>query len=188
MGKGLGCLALLALVAWIGVELIVFYEATVWMNRHWESAIGSGGWIICVVWTVAALVVGIKLGKWHAARIMGGLLNGTAGRHVLGLIGAALLAIPGLISDVFGVLLLLPVVQRLFSKVGAAVVAAVVKRTMGKMMGGGGMAGFGGMGGMQFPGGGFPGGPFPGMKPMTPDDRARFPKPAKTIDVAPEKD
>lgn len=188
MSKGLGCLVLLALVAWIGVEVIVFYEASVWMNRHWESAIGSGGWILCVVWTVVAIIIGVKLGKWHAARIMGGVLNGTAGRHVLGLIGAVLVAVPGLISDVFGVVLLLPPVQRVFSRFGALVVAAVVKRTMGKMMGGGGMAGFGGMGGMQFPGGGFPGGPFPGMKPMTPDDRARFPKPAKTIDVAPEKD
>lgn len=187
MGKGIGCVALLALAAWMGVELIVYYQVIVWMNRHWESAIGSGGWILCLGWTVVALIAGFKIGRWHAARIMGGLLNGTAGRHVLGLIGAVLLAIPGLLSDIPGLLLLLPPIQRLFGRVGAAVVSSVVKRTMGKMMGGaaGGMSG---LGGMQFPGGGFPGGPFPGMKPMTPDDRARFPKPAKTIDVAPEKD
>lgn len=187
MMRGLGCLFFLFVIAWLGVEGIVLYETAVWMNHHWESAIGTGGWIICVGWTIAALLIGIKLGRWHLARIMSGLLNGTAGKHVIGLGGAVLLAIPGLLSDIPGILMLLPPVQILLGRLGKAVVAVIIKRTMGKMMGGmaAGMAG-------GFPGGfpGMPGGggPFPGMRPMSPDERAQFPKQIKTIDTTAEKD
>ncbi len=190
--RGLGCLLLLAVIAVIGVEVIVFYEASRWLNRTFESAIGSGGWLICLIWTIAALMVGIRLGRYHVSRIMVGMLNGTAGRHLVGLIGAVLLGLPGLLTDIPGILLLLPPIQIWLGRLGAKVMASVVKRTMGKMMGGGfpGMAGgFPGMGG-GFPGmgaGGFPG-RFPGMQPMKPDDRTRFPKPGKTYDTTADRE
>jgi UPF0716 family protein affecting phage T7 exclusion len=189
MAKGLGCLVLLAAVAWIGVELIVYYEATVLLNRQFEASIGSGGWVICVVWTVLMLVIGVKLAKAHLPLIMAGLLTGTAGRHLIAVIGAILLAIPGLLSDVFGLLLLFPPVQILLGKLGTKLVSSISRFAMQRAMGGAGGPFAGGFPGGGFPGGGFPGGAFPGMKQMTPDDRARFPtkKPGKIIDVTPEK-
>jgi UPF0716 family protein affecting phage T7 exclusion len=184
MAKGLGCLVLLAAFAWFGVEAIVFYEATVFLNRQFEASIGSGGWIILLVWAVLMVVIGVKLAKAHLPQIMAGLLTGTAGRHLIAVIGAVLLAIPGLLSDVFGLVLLFPPVQILLGKLGTKLVSSISRFAMQRVMGGKGGPFAGG-----FPGGGFPGGAFPGMKPMTPDDRARFPakKSGKIIDVTPEK-
>lgn len=180
MGRSIGCLLLFAVVAWLGLEVWTWLAISRWLNHTYESSIGSGGYLLTLGWIVVSLVVGIKLARWHLSRVMVGLMNGTAGRHILGVIGAVLLALPGFLSDIPGILLLLPPVQALLGKLGAALMASVVKRSMGKMFGGG----FPGGGAA---GGGFPG-MFPGMKPMTPDDRARFNKPGKTYDTTVEKD
>ncbi len=179
MGRGLGCLLVLAVIAWLGLEVIAWLLLSRLLNHLFETSIGSGGYLLTIGWMVLSLVVGIKLARYHISRVMGGLMNGTAGRHVLGAAGAILLALPGFISDVPGLLLLLPPVQTMLSRMGAAILASVVKRSMGKLFGGG------------FPGaqlGAGSSGPFPGMKPMTPDDRARFGKPGKTYDATVEKD
>ncbi len=186
MGRAFGCLFLLAFLAWFALEIIVFAAVSGWMNRHWETYIGSGGWFICLGWTVLTVILGIKLARWHLTRVMSGILTGTAGRHLIGVAGAVLLALPGLLSDIPGLLLLLPPVQRALGRLGGAVMASVMKRTMGKMMAGGmGPGGFGGMAGMA---GMMGAGPFPGMQPMKPDEMARFPKRPKTIDTTVEKD
>ena len=181
MARGLGCLLLLLVVAWLGLEVLAYIGVSRFLNTHFESTIGSGGYLIVLLWMVGSLVIAIKLGRWHVAKVAPGILNGTAGKHVVGALGAILLGLPGLLSDVPGILLLLPPVQSLLGKLGTAVMAVIVKRSMGKMMG----AGFPGGG---FPGGGFPGGAFPGMKPLTPDDKARFGKPGKTYNTTIEKD
>ncbi len=186
MGRRIGCLLLLAVLAWLGLEVWTWLALSRWLNHTYETSIGSGGYLITTGWIVVSLVVGIKLTRWHLSRVMAGLMSGTAGRHILGAVGAVLLALPGFLSDVPGLLLLLPPVQSLLGRLGAALLASVVKRSMGKMFGGGFPGGFPG----GKPGGaaGFPSGPFPGMKPMTPDDRARFNKPGKTYDASVEKD
>lgn len=185
MGRGIGCLFILLVIAWLGVEVLAYVGASRFINTHFESTVGSGGYFIVAVWIIISLVLAIRIGRWHASQIMPGVLKGTAGRHVVGVIGAILLGLPGLLSDIPGLLLLLPPVQSLFGKLGGAVMAVMVKRTMGKMAGG-----MGGLGG-GFPGGAFPGGPFPGMQPLKPDDKARFGKPGKpgkTYDTTVEKE
>lgn len=189
MGRRIGCLVLLLLIAWLGLEVFAYIGVSRFLNHHFERYVGSGGYILVLAWIGLSLVVGYKVGRWHVARVMPGLLKGTAGGHVVGVLGAILIGLPGLLSDIPGIILLLPPVQSLFSKLGAAVMASVVKRSMGKMFGGG------------IPGGlppGFSGSPFPGMKAMTPDDKALFGKasqgkvphgkPGKTYDTTVEKD
>lgn len=182
MARGLGCLLLLFIVAWLCLEVLAYIGVSRLINSSFESTVGSGGYLIVIAWMVLSLVIAIKLGRWHVAKVAPGILNGTAGKHVVGALGAILLGLPGLLSDVPGILLLLPPVQSLLGKLGTAVMAVIVKRSMGKMIGGGFPGGF--------PNVGFPGGasPFPGMKPLTPDDKARFPKPGKTYDTTIEKE
>lgn len=192
MGRSIGCILLLAVVAWLGLEVWTWLAISQGLNRAFASDIGSGGYLLTSGWIVITLIIGIKLARFHISRVMVGLMNGTAGRHVLGAAGGVLLALPGFLSDIPGILLLLPPIQALLGTLGAAILASVVKRSMGKLFGGGGFSG-GGAGG--FPGGspgggagpGIPG-PFPGMKPLTPDDKARFNKPGKTYDTTVEKD
>jgi UPF0716 family protein affecting phage T7 exclusion len=130
---------------------------------------------------VVVAVVGGRIVKYHVAQVIPTLLVGKAGRHVVGAIGGVLLAIPGLISDIPGLLLLFPPVQAVLGNLGNALVASIIKRSMGKMFGGGASP-FGG-------GAPFPGGPslFPGMTPRA-DDQAAFPRRGKVIDTVAEKD
>ncbi len=175
MGRNLGCLFFFVVLAWLGVEVLAYIGASRFLNSHFETTVGSGGYLIVLAWMVVSLILAVKIGRWHLAQVMPGVLKGTAGRHVVGVLGAILLGLPGLLSDIPGLLLLLPPVQALLGKLGATVMSVIVKRSMGKMM-----AGFAG---------GFPGGsPFPGMKPLMPDDKARFGKSGKTYDTTAEKD
>ena len=193
MVRGLGCLLLMFVMVWLGLEVLAYIGVSRFLNSHFEKTVGSGGYLIVFLWMIVSLVIAIKLGRWHVAKVAPGILNGTAGKHVVGVLGAILLGLPGLLSDVPGILLLLPPVQSLLGKLGSAVMAVVVKRSMGKMMGGAFPGGGFPAGG--FPAGGFPGGifpnkarPFPGMKPLMPDDKVRLGKPGKTYDTTIEKD
>jgi UPF0716 protein FxsA len=178
MARGLGCLFVFVVLGWLALEVWAYVAASRFLNTHFESSVGSGGYLIVLLWIGLSLVVAIKLGRWHLSKVMPGVLNGTAGRHVVGVLGAILLGLPGLLSDLPGLLLLLPPVQSLLGKLGAAVMAVIVKRSMGKMMGGGFA------GGNPFAGGS----PFPGMRPLMPDEKARFGKGGKTYDTTVEKD
>jgi UPF0716 family protein affecting phage T7 exclusion len=193
MARGLGCLFFFVVLGWLALEVWTYVAASRFLNTHFEATVGSGGYLIVLLWIALSLVVAIKLGRWHLTKVMPGVLNGSAGRHVVGVLGAVLLGLPGLLSDIPGLLLLLPPVQSLLGKLGAAVMAVIVKRSMGKMMGGGFPGG--GFPGGGFPGGSFPGGnpfaggnPFPGMRPLMPDEKARFGKGGKTYETTVEKD
>lgn len=172
--RGLGCIGFLLFVLLLCVEFYVLLVVMGWV----KDILGP------ILVLVALMVVGVKLAQFHAKRLPLDLMSGKGGGRLIALIGALLIAVPGFITDVIGLLLQLPVVQRLFSKLGMALAASVVKRAMG-----GGFKGF--PGGAGFPGGfppgaGFPGGPFPGMKP---DDRITTGKSGpKTYDVQPDKD
>ena len=187
-----GCLALLGLVGWLTLEVWAWLALSQYLNQHFEAQIGSGGYLLTIGWMIVMFFIGVRFTKYHAARIMGGLLTGQAGRHILGAVGGVLVALPGFLSDLPGFLLLLPPVQMVLGTLGNALVAAVVKQTMGRMMGGAGGL-FGGMqaGGMM---GGL-GGMFPGMQPrsgsgpaMKPDDQFVRPKRPKIIETTVEKD
>jgi UPF0716 protein FxsA len=193
----LGCFGALLLLAWLALEGITLWWVGGLLNKAFEAQIGGSGPLLLVAWLVLAVVIGIRFARWHLQRIMAGILSGQAGRHVIGVIGAVLLAIPGLLTDVIGILLLIPAVQTGLSALGGKALAAVVKQSLGRM---GGMTGganpFAGFSGNPFgaPAGGTRSrGPvFPGMKPLTPDDRAAFPRSGKsapkTYDTTVERD
>ena len=172
--KALGCLGLLAVLSWLCLEAWAYMFTARLLNAHFAESIGSGGWWIPAVWIVAMAIVGGRIVKYHVAQVIPALLAGKAGRHVVGALGGVLIAIPGLISDIPGLLLLLPPVQTALGSLGNALVASVVKRSMGKMFGGASPFGGGAS-------------PFPGMRPRA-DDQATFPRRGKVIDTVAEKD
>jgi UPF0716 protein FxsA len=177
--RGIGCISILLFLFLLCVEFYVLLVVMGWM----KDVLGP------ILILAAMTVVGVKLAQFHMRRLPQALMSGQGGSRVIGLVGALLIVVPGFITDVVGLLLQIPLVQRLFSKAGMLVAASLVKRAMG-----GGFKGF--PGGAGFPGGfppgagfpgGFPGGPFPGMKP---DDRITSGKSSgpKTYDVQPDKD
>lgn len=172
----LGCLLLVAVAAWLSLECWVFLLVAQAMGKAWFGS-GVSGILPLLAAVVLCTYLGVVIAKRNAARIVSGLLQGTAGRHAVAALGGVLLAIPGVILKIPALLLLLPPVQRLLGGLGQLVLAAVVRRQMGKMFGGG-LAG----GGMPFPGMA----PFPGA----PDERRPFPRAArapKTIDTTAER-
>jgi UPF0716 family protein affecting phage T7 exclusion len=175
--RGIGCISILLFIFLLCVEFYVLLVVMGWMKDI------LGPLLILAVMTV----VGVKVAQFHMKRLPQALMSGQGGRRVIGLVGGLLIVIPGFITDIVGLLLQVPFVQRLFSKLGMLVAASLVKRAMGGGLGKGfpGFPGGGFPGG--FPGGAFPGGPFPGMKP---DDRITSGKAGgpKTYDVQPDKD
>ncbi|MEB3753776.1 FxsA family protein [Acinetobacter sp. MD2(2019)] len=129
--------AILEIAVWIGVAQFI------------------SGWYV-FFWFILAAVIGFKLLRSSTATIMPQLqqmqmtgqlsADKTVTQKIALAIAGILLIIPGLISDVIAVLILLPPVQKM---VVAALMSALAKRQqamMGKMMGGMGMGGanFGG--------------------------------------------
>ena len=176
--RGLGCLGVLLFLGLLTVEFYGLLLVIGWLKSDIFAAL-----LIMAGMTI----VGVKLAQFHARRLPQSLLSGQGGGRLIALIGALLIVVPGFFTDVIGLILQVPLVQRMFSKVGMMLAASLVKRAMG-----GGFKGFpggfpgGGFPGGGFPGGAFPGGPFPGMKP---DERITNGKPGpKTYDVQPDKD
>lgn len=163
MGRGLGCLGLLLVFGALCVELWGFLVVREWM----DDTLGP------ILLVIAISYIGARIAIAHGRQLPLDLLAGKAGRRLVGVIGGALLAFPGFISDIPGLLFLLPPVQIALGGLGQRIAMSLLRNAMGKMMPGGGFPG--GMGG-------FPGGPFPGMQP---DERFR--KPTKTIDTTVEK-
>ena len=180
-----GCLAILLVIAALAVEL----WAVLFVIGLTKDILGP------LLAVAATSILGAVMIRRHVAGLPKSMLDGTIGRRLIGIIGGILLAFPGFVSDVPGLLLILPPVQMLFGRLGAAIAASVAKRTMSKMFGGGMPGGFPG-GGFPggFPGSGKPGGIPPGMFPkgfpkLTPDERLSFGKSGaapKTYDVKPE--
>jgi hypothetical protein len=181
--KKFGCLFALLIVAWLCLELWVYTLVSDWVGVQFFGSKLSG-YLPVAVAIIVCLFIGIKVAKWHASRVMAGLLTGTAGKHAVGAVAGALLAMPGVLFKVPALILMIPLTQRLLGATAATILGAVVRRQMAAMMGGG----KGGFPGAGFPGAGFPGGgfPFPGRA----DDRVPFPgmkaRP-KTIDTTAER-
>ena len=169
-----GCLAILLVIAALSVELWAMLFVIGWAH----DVLGP------LMAAAATSVLGVVVIRRQLALLPKAMLDGTIGRRLICIIGGILLAFPGFISDVPGILLILPPVQALFGRLGAAIAASVAKRAMQGM--------FRGMPGAS--GGAFPGGIPPGMFPkgfpsLTPDERLPFGKPGaapKTYDVKPE--
>jgi UPF0716 family protein affecting phage T7 exclusion len=182
--RGFGCLGVLLFIGLLTVEFYGLLLVIGWLKNDIFAAL-----LIMAGMTV----VGVKLAQFHAKRLPQALLSGQGGGRLIALIGALLIVVPGFFTDVIGLILQIPPVQKLFSKVGMMLAASLLKRAMGggfKGFPGAGFPGGGFPGGFPpggFPPGGFPGGPFPGMKP---DERITTGKSGgpKTYDVQPDKD
>lgn len=168
--RKVGCLGLILLFGLLMAELWLYLELSERIDDY----------LIPILAIIVAMVVGAKVLHSAIRMLPTVVLSGGAGRVVMRAVGGGLLLFPGLGTDVIGLLLVLPGTNHLFGRMGDKILASVVKRSMGRMLGGA-------AGGMRMPPG-FPGA-FPGMKP---DDRARFgggPKSGpKTYDAKPEKD
>lgn len=179
-----GCLGILLFIGLLTVEFYGVLVVIGWLKNDIFATL-----LILAVMTV----VGVKLAQFHARRLPQALLSGQGGGRLIALIGALLIVVPGFITDVIGLILQIPLVQRMFSRFGMMLAASLVKRAMGGGFKGFPGAGFpgggfppGGFPPGGFPGGAFPGGPFPGMKP---DERITNGKAGpKTYDVQSDKD
>lgn len=130
---------------WIVVELVAWWAAAQWI----------GGWMV-FWWTLVAVFIGLGMLKGSVGGMlpmmqqgrlpMGGLPQGNLGKAIAGI----LFAVPGLVSDVLGLLLLLPPVQRRVQ----AMVQQVMLKHQDKIMQDA-MRRMGGMGGMSGSAGGF---------------------------------
>ena len=185
---------LLAIIAWIALEIWAYIRIARLMNDFL--------WPIII--QVVISIIGFNRVKAHIGMIkaqapdkesfqtgmFAAFMANRAGAHVVGIIGGVLMIIPGFITDVIGLLLVLPGLNRLAGKLGNLIIGAVVRASLAKMAGGGFPgAGFpGGFPGFPGGGGGIPGVPkgmgrFPGF--AKPDDRRAYPP--KIIDTKPEK-
>jgi len=134
------------------VLIALIAEIAVWIG----VAQFISGWYV-FFWFIIAFFIGLNMMRGSAAAIMPqmqqmkmtGQMNGdiAANGNISKLIAGFLLMIPGLISDVLALLLLIPAVQRLFRNLFMRMIArrqqAMMEKMMGGMMGnmGGGAAG-----------------------------------------------
>lgn len=184
--RGIGCLGILLVIALLSVEFYVLLVVMGWM----QDILGP------ILILIVMSVVGVKVMQFHIKRLAPSFVTGQIGGRLIGVLGGLLLVIPGFITDLIGLLLQVPLVQKLFSRFGMMLAASLAKRAMGGALGKSFSGGFPGggfpMGGFPgFPGGAFPPGGFPGLKP---DERMPMGKPTlgnggpKTYDVEPDKD
>ncbi len=136
---------------WLVLELVGWWAAAQWV----------GGWLV-FWWTLVAVFIGLGVVKNSVSGLLPSMLGGAVNPAALGTIGAGgrggnlgralagiLIALPGLVSDGLGLLLLLPPVQR---RVQAMVQRVMLKHqdqimqdAMRRMGGLGGMGGAGGL-------------------------------------------
>lgn len=113
------------------------------------------GWYV-FFWFIIAGVIGSKMMKSSMSSLMPELqrmqMTGTAnfegvlGKRLILALSGFLLAIPGLISDFFAVLILLPFTQKFVRQATASVIAKRQQKMMDDMMKNMGMGGMGGAG------------------------------------------
>jgi UPF0716 family protein affecting phage T7 exclusion len=158
----LGCLAGFAVLIVMTLEVFVFIKLAGLVDDYLGLAILAA----------AMSYAGVRLAMYHGSRLGLDLMSGNIGNRMVALIGAVLLAIPGFAHGIIGILLQIPILQRLLAKPAAALAMSMIRNTMGKMSGSAMGAGnpFGAFGGFQLKGG-----------PKIP------PGPVKTYDTTAEK-
>ncbi len=172
--RSLGCLVLLGVIGFFCAEVYVFLLVVEQTKRIW----GTPDLLAPLLAIIAISYIGVRVAIHHGRKLPQEMLSGNAGRRMLAVLGGVALAFPGFISDIVGLLLLLPPTQKVFAKSAGVLAGALARQAMARAMGGKSFPGFSPG---QMPGGGM----FPGMKP---DDRGFFPKATKTIDTTVEKD
>lgn len=134
------------------ILVMLIAEIAVWIG----VAQFISGWYV-FFWFIIAFFIGLNMMRSSAAGIMPQMQNMqmtgqmspelAANGNISKLIAGFLLMVPGLITDVLAVLLLIPGVQRLFRNLFMGIIAkrqqAMMEKMMGGMMGnmGGGAAG-----------------------------------------------
>lgn len=123
------------------ILIAIIAEIAVWIG----VAQFISGWYV-FFWFIIAFFIGLNMMRSSAASIMPqmqqmkmtGQMNGdiAANGNISKLIAGFLLMVPGLISDVLALLLLIPAVQRLFRNLFLRMIARRQQAMMEKMMGG----------------------------------------------------
>lgn len=130
-----------ALGFWLTARVLGWLAYGNWHDTEWVGAF---------VLAIIVCLIGVRIVKIKLAKMTTALLQGEPGRAMVGIAGAILIAKPGFITAILGVLLQIPWCQRRFASLGARILASLTKRAMQQMGG-------------RFPGAGaFPG--FPGMQ------------------------
>ena len=151
----IGCLVFLAALGLLALEVYVYLVFAHWAHGHFESI---NGYLEPLILIVVDGVIGVRIAQRAIAQAPMAMMTGGAGRLIVRAVGGVLIAFPGLVSDVLGLLLILPGLSHVFGRLGDKIAASIMKRSLQKM--------FGAAGGAKMPPGmAFP---FPGMKP---DDR-----------------
>ena len=131
------------------VLIAIVAEILVWIFVG--DLVGSGWYVF--FWFIAAFFIGLGMLRSSTAHIMpqmqqmqmgalGGAMDGSMAKHLPRAVAGFLLLIPGLLSDVIAVLMLLPPVQRAFKAVAMKTMMKRQQAMMDQMMGGmGGQAG-----------------------------------------------
>lgn len=111
--------------------------------------VGSAWYVF--FWFIAAFIIGLNLLKSSTSHIMPqmqqmqmtGQMNGSpqVTKYLTRAIAGVLLMIPGLLTDIVAVLMLIPAVQRYFVNLGMKAMQKRQQAMMEKMMGGMGMGG-----------------------------------------------
>lgn len=179
MLKGAGCLLLISVLGALALEVYLFLVVV----QRAEDV------VLPLVAVMATSFIGIRLTIAYGKLLPMEFMAGKAGRRIIGIMGALLLAFPGFGSDLLALPLLFPPVQALLGRFGTVLAGSLMRNAMGRM--GGKFPGGGGFPG-GFPGGG---GPFPGMQPrggfagMKPDDSVATKRggPKRIIDTTVDK-
>lgn len=168
MGKA-GCLVFFVVIGLLAVELWFVLSLAEWVSP------GNPEYLGAVLGTVVLSAIGIHLLRQRSRRLPMAMMAGTPGPAFVGLLGAGLIALPGYLSGVIGLVLQLPPLQRAFGRVASVLLMRNLQR-MAQRMGTGQVPPGAFPGGM--PPGGFPDGTppfrFPGGTPV-PGDFARKP-------------
>src|SRR3954468_11335738 len=127
-----GCLVVLLVIAGITGEVYL----ALWIARRFEEPFGV------ILGVIATTVIGFKVAKHHVAQLPMDMLSGNLGRRMVAVVGGALLFFPGFASDVLGLILLVPLVQRPLAGVAAKLAQALMRQAMKQMGGQGGQGGF----------------------------------------------
>ncbi|WP_437818785.1 FxsA family protein [Sorangium sp. So ce1078] len=174
-------------------KLILLFTAVPILELWLLLSIGDviGFWPTVAI-ALGTAVLGAALAKREGLKVLASWRGATAEGRVpdegltgglLVLLGAALLVTPGVLTDVAGLLLLVPPVRRR--------IAAAVRERFERRMAAAGAAGLGGIG----PGNGafftmrvidFGGGPFGEQRPGAPRERPAWPASGQVIDVEAE--
>ena len=129
--RSIGCFLLLMCAAFLAGE--VWFAWT--YVAEWIAPPGNPDPLTALIGMALLTIAGVVTVRKRLAGFMPAVMSGQGGRAAVGIVGGLLLALPGYITGVLGLVLLLPPVQTVAGRVMASIMAVMVRRFAGKMPG-----------------------------------------------------